>query len=489
MSTVLVLAGATITMLVIPSLRVRIIAPALDLALDSVALVVSVLIVVLAWVRYRERRQLFALFQSAAFLALAIANARAIIETIGQDVHQSIDEPGQTQLYIFTAAWVLTGAFLVVGGVGTLHGRQPRHPRLILASAALSMLGVIAWLSAAGSSVPDLVTSVPSPGGNPTLTPPFVTPVGITIQVLGAAIFGAAAVVCRELWRRDRSIGDAYVTFGLVLAAFAQVFGAMSPGTHPGPVTIGDVPRIGFYLALLLAIEAEARSILGALWRANETLTRLRESEIERATLEERARLSRELHDGLAQDLWLAKLKIGRLSGLDLDPEARTLAREIGGAIEIGLTEARQAVMALRIAAESQDTFAALMTGYVQDFEDRFGLRVELECATDLPAMPVRTQAELLRIAQEALTNARRHADATIVRVSADTENGRLWLSVMDNGRGFDQSAVQANSFGLAAMRERAALIGGTLEVDSAPGGGTRVLVTANLSPDRTETS
>jgi signal transduction histidine kinase len=482
-ATVLVLAGVTAAMLLFPSLRLRIVAPSLDLVLDSVAFVVTISIVALAWVRYRERREPFALFQCAAFLALAIANGRAIIETIGPDVQSplSTDEPGQAQLYVFTIARMLTAAFLVVGGVAALHGRRPRYPYLLIGGSAALMIGVTIWVLANGSSLTLFIAQVEPVAGDPSHPAPLMTPIGITIQLLGALLFGAAALVCREMWRRDRSIGDAYVTFGLALAAFAQILGAMSPSTHPGPVASGDLLRMGFYLALLLAIEAEARSILGALRRANETLAQLRESEVERAALEERAWLSRELHDGLAQDLWLAKLKVGRLSGLELAPEARMLVGEIGGAIELGLTEARQAVMALRIAAESEDTFGALMSRYVEDFEDRFGLRVEFNC-TDVPTLPVRTQAELLRIAQEALTNARRHADATIVRVRVDTEGDRVRLVIADNGRGFDQAKALVHTFGLAAMRERAALIGGDLTVVSAPGNGTNVQLTAPLA-------
>jgi signal transduction histidine kinase len=483
--TVVVLAGATLIMLAIPSLRARIVAPGLDLVLDSIAFVVTGSIAVLAWVRYRERHEPFALAQCAGFLALAVATGQAILETIGPDLRSplSTDEPGQAQLYIFTLARMLAAAYLVIGGVAALQGRRPRHPYVFIGGSFLITVGVIVWVLAPGTSLADLITQVEPQASDPTHPAPLMTPIGGALHLLGALLFGAAAIVCRELWRRDRSIGDAYVTWGLVLAAFAQVLGAISPSTHPGPVASGDLLRIGFYLALLLAIEAEARSIMSTLRRTNEVLARLRESEVERATLEERAWLSRELHDGLAQDLWLAKLKVGRLSGLALEPEARTLVGEIGGAIELGLTEARQAVMALRIAAESEDAFGALMTRYVQDFEDRFGLRVEFDCADDLPTLPVRTQAELLRIAQEALTNARRHADATFVRVRVDVQGDCVKLVVADNGRGIDQGKATARTFGLAAMHERAALIGGGLTIISAPGSGTEVQVTAPLAP------
>ena len=111
----------------------------------------------------------------------------------------------------------------------------------------------------------------------------------------------------------------------------------------------------------------------------------------------------------------------------------------------------------------------------VDDFADRFGLRVEFECEEDLPPLSPRAQAEALRIAQEALTNVRRHADASLVRVRAAVEDGRLVLVVGDNGCGFDPATVGETAYGLASMRERAALIGGELRIDSAPQDGTRV--------------
>ena len=483
--TVVVLGGATVTMLAFPAIQTRVVSPALDLALDTVATVVTSLLTVLAWIRYSERRAPFALFQSAAFLVLAIANMDAVLGTIGPDLRSPLlpSEPGQDQLYVFTVARIVAATLLVVGGVASLHGWNPSHPLAILVLPAALTVAAIGFLTVNGGSLPELITPTATSVGAAPQSPPVVTQLGIAIQLLMVAVFGAAAVVCRELWRRDRAIADAWVTLGLVLVSFAQLHDAISPGTHPGPVTIGDLLRLGFVIALLLAVEAEARSVLTSLRRSNQSLEQLRESEFERAALEERAWLSRELHDGLSQDLWLAKLKVGRLAAMDLTPEAQGVVDEVSGAIEQGLTEARQAVMALRIAPVSEDSFADLMVRYVDDFEDRFGLHVEFECAGDLPTMPVRTQAELLRIAQEALANARRHADATVVRIQAALQDGRVRMSVVDNGRGFDNAAIGANSFGLAAMRERAALIGAELEVRSAPGEGTRIQVLAPLTP------
>lgn len=125
-ATVVGLAVLTAATFVVPPLRLRVLAPALDLSLDTAALVITGSIALLAWVR-RERHEAFALFQSAAFLSLAIANLHAVLESIGPDGRSvlSIAEPGQNHLYVFTVARMLTATFLVVGGFVALRGRSP----------------------------------------------------------------------------------------------------------------------------------------------------------------------------------------------------------------------------------------------------------------------------------------------------------------------------------------------------------------------------
>ncbi len=194
------------------------------------------------------------------------------------------------------------------------------------------------------------------------------------------------------------------------------------------------------------------------------------------AAAQERERLARELHDGLAQDLWLAKLKATRLAAQpELAAESRALTDEVTAAVDAGIAEAREAVAAMRLLGEPGASFRELLSRMLEDFEDRFGLAVEFECAADLRALSARTEAEVLRIAQEALTNVRRHADATLVRVRAAVEDDQLVLEVKDNGRGFDVEAVGDSAYGLAGMRERGAAIGGRIGIASAPRRGTLV--------------
>jgi hypothetical protein len=135
--------------------------------------------------------------------------------------------------------------------------------------------------------------------------------------------------------------------------------------------------------------------------------------------------------------------------------------------IDTGIADARQAVMAMR-AGSTDAPLLEVVQRYVEDFADRFAIDADFEATGAAPELPARTQAELLRIVQEALNNVRKHADATVVRVRATSENGTFRLVVTDNGRGFEPGRA-GNGFGLAGMRERADLIGAELEIESRP--------------------
>jgi len=118
----------------------------------------------------------------------------------------------------------------------------------------------------------------------------------------------------------------------------------------------------------------------------------------------------------------------------------------------------------------------------VDDFGQRSGLRVTFSAAAGLPtALPPRQQIELLRIVQEALTNVRKHADATVTRVRADIRGRDMTVAISDNGRGFDPATASDRGLGLQGMEERARLLGGSLHVTTEPQGGTTIEVTIPL--------
>ncbi len=484
------LAVVLVATLIEPSLAFVVRAEGVDLVLDSVTTLVTAAVAVLAWVRYRERAEPVALVQAAAFLVLSIANGTALVLVVG-DLDMRPPNTGfltgQAPLFLASVASLLSASLLVVGLWAALRGATTGHPWATLAAPAVGLLGIIVLLRMFSPNLPPLSSAFAASGlDGPTASPlhlPVATPLGAAVHIVSAALFLWAALLSRRLYRRVGSVGDGYLAVGLLIAGFAQLDLAAYPGAYPGLVTGGDLLRVAFDIALLLGIDAEARATLGALRRSNAHLARLRNAEVDRAALEERTRLAREIHDGLAQDLWLAKLKVGRLEALPaIGPEAAALCEELNGAIDAGLAEARQAVIALRWSGEAQTSFRDLLARYVDDFADRFGVRAEFACDRDLPRVAPRAEAELLRIAQEALTNVRRHADATLIRVRADVTAGSLRLDIEDNGRGFDPASVGDGAFGLVSMRERAALIGGHLRIESRPHDGTTVSVGVPLT-------
>jgi signal transduction histidine kinase len=271
---------------------------------------------------------------------------------------------------------------------------------------------------------------------------------------------------------------------GLVVLAVAVFLSAFYTIVYTSLVTASDLIRLLAYGVFLLGIGAEQRSDLRALRQAYATLDRLRISEAERAALEERSHLAREIHDGLAQHLWFAKLKFERLA-TTVPEDDKPLASEVGQALDSAIVEARQALVTMRTSLDTQLPLSEMLKRAVDDFGQRSGIRVTYSVGSGLPtALPPRQQIEVLRVVQEALTNVRKHADATVVRVRADTHGRELVVTVADNGRGFDPNAP-GDGLGLQGMEERARLLGGVFRITSEPQGGTTVELTVPmLLPD-----
>jgi signal transduction histidine kinase len=146
--------------------------------------------------------------------------------------------------------------------------------------------------------------------------------------------------------------------------------------------------------------------------------------------------------------------------------------------------DAREAIDGLRLSVENPDQLAAGLAEYVADFARQTGLEASFAAEpADLTTDP-HTALQLLRIAQEALTNVRKHAQARRVQVSLSAAPAELELKVTDDGRGFPDGLQPDRVFrrhGLATMRERARSIGGTFTVATGNGQGTRIAVTIPL--------
>jgi signal transduction histidine kinase len=299
----------------------------------------------------------------------------------------------------------------------------------------------------------------------------------IAIQLLGALLYLRGAQLYSVIYRTEGRHYAGFLSVGLVVAAFAQINWAIFPGITQGVVTVDDLLRAALAVIILFGIEAQSRNDVRHLRLANARLRGLRKADVERATLEASARLAREVHDGLTQELWLAKLAQARLAEMAELPEAAKIeAANLGDAVDRALAGAR-AVMATMRAGSAGPSLGESLERVVDDFGERSGIKIEYTSEGAEPALPARTGAELIRIVQEALTNVRRHADATVVRVNAVWGRSTFEVSVTDNGRGFDPGSVDASTFGIIGMRERAGLIGAEVEIASRPDDGTTVVL------------
>ena len=203
---------------------------------------------------------------------------------------------------------------------------------------------------------------------------------------------------------------------------------------------------------------------------------RLYEEARGKAALEERQRLARELHDSVSQALYGISLNVSSAQELlDVAPDrTHRLLGDVLRLAEAGLTEMRALIFELRPESLEQEGLVGALEKQAAAAEARHGLNVRLN-VPDEPGLPLEAKEALYRVAQEALHNAARHARARSVDIALQVADGRVRLVVADDGRGFDPDQGYPGHLGLRSMRERVTALGGTLEIDSRPGGPTRV--------------
>ena len=205
----------------------------------------------------------------------------------------------------------------------------------------------------------------------------------------------------------------------------------------------------------------------------------------EKAALEERQRLARELHDSVSQALYgiaLGAQTTRKMLG-DGSPRAGEPLDYVISLAEAGMAEMRALIFELRPESLEQEGLVAALGKQVAALEARHGLQVEDDLSEE-PPVPLPVKEAIYRIAQEALHNTVRHARAAKVRIGLSRDPGYTTVEVEDDGLGFDAGADFPGHLGLRSMRERAARLGGTLEVLSAPGAGTRIRARIPSVPD-----
>jgi signal transduction histidine kinase len=198
----------------------------------------------------------------------------------------------------------------------------------------------------------------------------------------------------------------------------------------------------------------------------------------------ERAAVARELHDELGQVLTALRIDSvwlrDRLEGTDVQAGERALM--MGTLIDNAIDEVRGMATRLRPGVLDDLGLVDALEWFAMDFEKRTGI-LSVFTHRNVPDVNDAVATAAYRIAQETFTNVARHSSATRVDISLTTEDGHLTLAMGDDGCGFEaRNLLDSRGLGVAGMRERASLIGGTLEIHSQPGKGTRVVLHVPIS-------
>jgi signal transduction histidine kinase len=208
--------------------------------------------------------------------------------------------------------------------------------------------------------------------------------------------------------------------------------------------------------------------------------------------VQERERISREIHDGLAQALALLNMRVNVAQSLLAAGQIEQARRDLDEAsqvIDAANRDVREAITALRLTSPKGAEFVPMLQDFVLDFGLRNNIEtdfVAVDGARAIVLAPM-TETQLMRIIQESLTNVRKHARAQHARVSLTRRDARLVISIEDDGQGFDMDAVllgqNKKNFGLTTMHERAASFGGLLDIQTQVGGGTRINLSVPCEP------
>lgn len=415
--------------------------PQTRLVLDTIVTVAATIVAVLAGVRFSvEGRRLDLLLSSGFFVAAASTLAFAIAPVLGgQPLHR-------VEAWAGVAGRLLSA--LLIAAAPFAPGRFASRERAVAGSVTgLAIVLFLVWLAcrSLGSSLPPFAAG----GGS---APPnlLVSSLAILALLRLLAVLGFGI-----RFRKRREDLDRWLALAATLALFAELRSVFTPLLTSEYVTQGDFLTLLGHGVLLVGV-----------WRA------ISHAEFGRAVAEERARVAREIHDGLAQYLFAVSTHASMLeSGAPLEP---TVARLKEAAVA-AQQEARFAVLALSSAGGTA-SFDAALRRYV-DFLTADGLlEVDLEIDSSISLAPDE-QIEVFRIVQEGLANVRKHANARCAQVTIAEREGRRLVSIRDDGEGFNSEAADVGQ-GLKNIRQRTASIEGGFALRSKPGYGTALEVT-----------
>ncbi len=198
----------------------------------------------------------------------------------------------------------------------------------------------------------------------------------------------------------------------------------------------------------------------------------------------ERSRLARELHDETGQALTSILLGLKAIRSAESEDAAVEAESEVRDLVVQALQDVRRLAVELRPTALDDFGLVPALERLVETFESRTGIDTQLEATLSTRRLPAESETVLYRVVQEALTNVIKHAGARHVSVVVASRNAGVTAVVEDDGRGFSRDEVRQDALGVVGMRERLALVGGTLEVESTAGAGTTIAAHVPLPQD-----
>jgi signal transduction histidine kinase len=423
-------------------------------SLETAVAVISIVAAHLVFGRFRASGSLNDLVLFYAFASLAASNLvlSALPAALGIAYPDGLTTWGPTLGVLVAAALLCASGYVPAQGVDRAFWH--RVDRAVAAFVVAATLGALVVLVAFGTT-PNSAPFAPSQWSWSDVS----QHPEVGLQVVVSIFFLVAA---NALARRAEKTGDEFLTWvavGAAMAAFARVNYFIFPSLYSRWVYIGDALRLLFYLIVFVGA---VREIARYQIRAATT-----------AVLEERRRMARDLHDGLAQELAYIATQTQRLASLtaQIAPDRREV-EHLAAAAERALDEPRRAIAAL-----TQPIYEPLHIALANEAEaiaQRVGATLELKLDPEIQVDPA-TRETLLRIVREAVSNAGRHGHAG--RIAVELTNGSsLRLRVVDDGDGFDP-AVKSDGFGLVSMQERAKGLGGRFRLASQPGRGTEIEV------------
>jgi signal transduction histidine kinase len=436
-------AGATIAFVLVANLNFEYHAPALHVALETTAAITALTAAFLLLGRFRHTGFLDELVLSAGLTLLAVSNfafaALPAVFTL---------ESNRASLWCML--FTVTLAVLLIGVAALLPRRRlPAGRRWPLAlyggTLVLASAGTVPMLANPGL-VPPGAAAAFSGGSHPSFA-------GIAQVVLALLyIFAALGFARRHRLTSDELSG--WLAVGCILAGASRINYFFHPAALSDWVYTGDVFRLGFYLALLIGAGREISSY----WRMV----------VVAVSLEERRRLARDVHDGLAQEIAFIGRNVRLLREQGAEPE---LVERIQHGVARAQEESRRVVGAL--AARLDVPLDHAVAEAARDAARRYGAAVDMELATGI-VLSSREREAVVRIASEAVSNAARHSGADVLRLYLERFEDGMRLQVVDDGAGFDEWQPRSG-FGLITMRDRAAALGARLRIDSKRGSGTKV--------------